>query len=221
MIFTFALLLAPPLAQAQADSLNCWAAYAPQLPDSTRGGLAGEARIAVVTAERVSFTEQPVAAKPGARPYVVRGNEVVISPARGGFVSAVHPQSGTAGCLPVSALRILPAPPAPRLADWRGDWSLTSKYAMKSLAIAIRGNGLAITGDATVQQGAKDNYNFGEFEGGGAPSGASLTTDVDGTCRTRFQLLGRYLVVSDVIADDADECPNYGMGVGFSGVYTR
>jgi len=27
-------------------------------------------------------------------------------------------------------------------------------------------------------------------------------------------------VVSDVIVGD-DECPNYGMGVGFSGVYTR
>jgi len=58
---------------------------------STRGGIAGEARIAVVTAARAALTEQPVAAKPGARPYVVRGDEVVIGAAQGGFVPAIHP----------------------------------------------------------------------------------------------------------------------------------
>lgn len=220
MIFAVGLLIGLP--QIDPASFNCWAAYGYQTPGSTQGGLAGEARIAVVTAERAAFTDQPVAAKPGAKRYVVRGNEVVIGAAQGGFVPAIYPQSGTVGCLPVSALRILPASPVPRLADWRGEWNMTrGKLAMKGLVIVVHGDRLTITGDATVQHGVKDNYNFGEFEGGGKPSGASLMTEVDGACRTRFQLLGRYLVVTDVMTGDGDDCPNYGFGVGFSGVYTR
>jgi len=65
----------------------------------------------------------------------------------------------------------LPLPPAPRLTDWRGNWSQTNKRSMKSLAIVIHGNMLAIKGDASVQHGAKDNYNFGEFDDEGRPSG--------------------------------------------------
>lgn len=195
----------PILMLAQQPEIDCYAV-------GNDTGIAGEARLARVSVARASFTPDARVAKPGTRPYVIKGDLLMIGKARGGFVPATYLGGKAVGCLPAAMVEPLPAPPAPRLADWAGDWFQGSSASM---TLRVRNGRVHASGLATWSGGPM-SMNTGDMAGSGVPRGSLLDLDNMGRCPMRLQLVGKYLVVSDLNGSGCN-----GVNVSFSGVYTR
>jgi hypothetical protein len=162
--------------------------------------------------------------------YLVPGDVVLARSSVGKFRCVTFRSvegTGTNGFLPKDALIDEPlASPTPN--DWAGKW-VRDKEA--SITITVKGDALAVKGDATfggsdperIERGA---VNIGEIEEMAAPRGnlIAIGSDYDGMmkptmleandCRVRLRLFGRYLAV-----DDNGGCG--GLNVSFTGVYSR
>lgn len=189
--------------------------------DVAFGVSVGETRIARVITARAALTPEPKAAKPGARPYLVRGDTVLIGPEHRGYVAAVYPAGKglSWGCLQAPSVQALPAPPTPQPHAWLGDWTaIHGECCSANFEIKARGNAVAIKGFATwmdpkFPMGMRDN----EIDATGTIRGDRLSTaDGAGECKFEMQLLGRYLIVADVASDDC--IPS---NASFGGIYTR
>lgn len=190
----FALLLTAP-----QEDIDCFAAFG--------NGASGEAKLAKVIADRASFTSEAITAKSGTRPYVVRGDDVVIGTARNGYVPAEYLDGTGSGCLPAASLQVISSPP-PSPSDWAGEWSGPGDA---TISLKIQGNRIVATGTATWSGGPM-TINDGSIEGVGTPRGTVL--DIAGECPSHLQLLGNHLIVTDLGACD-------GVNVSFSGIYSR
>ncbi len=166
------------------------------------------------------------------KPFVVRGDKVLISRDMAGFACATFVSArgtDTTGWLPASSLDMA-KPAAFPLAKWRGSWKRTEA----KIVLEVAGDKIKAEGDATygsldpgrVRRGAVNMGNFsgtakpladalafGEgYDGALAPGDASEADDVD--CRVRLLLRSPYLVV-----EDNRRCG--GVNVSFAGIYAR
>jgi hypothetical protein len=185
-------------------------------------------RLARVKAERAVFGGDDPRFPLHPAPYVVRGDVVIVVPGANDRVPAFFPQGigRGSGCLPASALQLLPPARPARLGDWRGTWKKIQpraygdrKMAVDTIEIRVRGKALAIDGDAYWYYEPPDGANFGGIRTQGTPRGDMLAIDASdmpdrAPCPIRMQRLGAYLVVAD-----EDRCN--GQNATFSGVYRR
>ena len=166
------------------------------------------------------------------RAFLVPGDTVIVSGARGGFACATYVNAkglARAGWLPLAALRTEVEQPTVRMADWIGTWTAPEQQITIK---AGRGGLLDVEGEATfgaldperVKRGA---INMGEVSGSAKPEGAILAFamgDDDKTlpfdkggefdCRIRLRLVGSFL-----LAEDNQRCG--GANVSFAGAYRR
>jgi len=169
---------------------------------------ASPARLARIIAPRASFTPDATTARPGTKPYVVRGDIVLIGGEWNGYVPAMYLAGSGNGCLPATSVRPLPTPPTPKLGDWVGEWTGPGTAI---LTLKLRRGRLVADGQATWSNGPGIIHDGG-INGNGTPNGAMM--EIGGDCPSRMQLLGSYLIVSDF-----ERCD--GVNVTLSGVYTR
>jgi len=140
---------------------------------------------------------------------LARGDVVLVADRRGGKAGIFDPRgAGNEGCVPASAIALLPAPtPAAVFADWSGAWE----------RIPVRGNLPAVLTisrrfDALSVSGTTFGFAIGQ------PHGAVTTLEdlSHRDCPIRLVLLGGYLVASDRVG------PQCGAEVrGLAGVYRR
>jgi len=165
--------------------------------------------------------------------YLVPGDEVVVTGARGEFVCATYVSAKgrvSNGWLPRAAVTTVPEQPQIQSRDWLGTWRSGPE---QEIVIGAPGSAdkLTITGDASW--GASDpekvktgSVHMGELNGEAAPRGAELSFGMgeNGTvpydkaeetdCRVQMRRLGSYLLVRD-----NNMCG--GANVSFTGVYRR
>lgn len=162
--------------------------------------------------------------------YLVPGDVVLARSSVGKFRCVTFRSvegTETNGFLPKDALIDEPlTSPTPN--DWAGKWVRDEEA---SITITVKGDALAVKGDATFGGGDPERIergavNIGEIEEMATPRGnlIAIGSDYDGMtkptmleandCRVRLRLFGRYLAV-----DDNGGCG--GLNVSFTGVYSR
>lgn len=193
----------------------------------------GEVRLAQVIAPKASFTPRREPAKPGTKPYVVRGDMVLAGPASGGYASVEY-RNRANGCLPANALRYLRLT-IPKLGDWAGEWERlgtgefsapdedgVTQEAGATLTLALRRGKITVGGDAHWSFWKNDEpispHSFEIEDVTGAPKGAVLDILPQEDCPIHLQRVGTYLVVTDR-ADSQHPCE--GLNTSFTGIYTR
>ena len=162
--------------------------------------------------------------------YVVAGDLLVASEAKGGFTNVrfVNARGRSSwGWIETAGLRrVDPRPPA--IGAWLGNWNWAEAHI--EIKATRRAGRLAVHGEATwgsfdPERVKRGGINLGELEGAITVAGGRITAasgDVVlgplsgelGDCNVRLRLLGPYL-----LAEDNGECG--GHNVTFSGAYRK
>ncbi len=153
--------------------------------------------------------------------YVVPGDQLVATEARGPFTRVVHVAPGrtdpTQGWIESDALLPI-APPAAKPGSWLGKWAAwDNKIEIKRGARpgTLRISGTALWGGRDPERVARGGVHVGEIDGDAPLRGETVVHDYRDTgCEVRLKLLGPYL-----LAEDNGLCG--GANVSFGGVYRR
>ena len=213
------LTLLPLVGRAQSPS--------PQACDGDSFGFVGEdahrLHLATVNVRQAYFYQDGATHKgcPGAegcrkQAYLVRGDQVLTSFARDGWVCSYYKKDGKRkgyiGWITASSLE--PATQEPlSLEHWLGTWE--AKDASIGIMRDDKPGALKICGNATWTGRDPGDINTGNLETKGKPEGNNFIYRED-KCDTRLTLMGRYLVVVD---PGSMYC--WGLNVTFGDIYLK
>jgi hypothetical protein len=166
----------------------------------------------------------PGAAQCRRRGYVMPGDMLIESSARGGFsfVTYVPKGGGKATTGWIESAALVPVPlNAPRAADWIGAWvgpdDSNMDITLGGKAGIVHVEGEALWGQYDPEKVKRGSVHVGQISGDMTPLGlTALYRDGEGEydCRVDLRLLGPYLLV-----EDNGNCG--GASVTFNGVYRR
>jgi hypothetical protein len=205
-------------AQADGNPDNwCRAGFFAKESDNFMIGSAKGAKNSKIYFYNDDAADCPDSEKCKAKAYVVPGDQILVSKARGNFGCAwFAPNKGhpTVGWIKMDSFRFLEMVHDASPQAWLGEW----KYADNSINFTHNklAGWLNVTGDA-LWKGLGDNVHIGELDGRAEPKDGILNYsdgDDEFDCKATMRLVGSYLVVSDNL-----KCG--GLNVSFSGVYKR